>query len=175
MTNKNDKDVKAIWISNANTNYIPENLGYLFNLSFFVVGKTYLIEIKARNFDGMQDLTALSLTRTKITSIPANLFSTLTKLRHIDLDRNEISELPRGLFDSNLNLEEIHLMYNNIKFIAPGLFDKLTKLENVFSHYNVCIVDSYFGYTAINELKNVSSWNCSSNANANLITTKTFQ
>ena len=37
MTNRNDMNVKGIWIHDTNTKYIPANLGFLFNLTTFIV------------------------------------------------------------------------------------------------------------------------------------------
>ena len=45
-TSKNVKDVKALWIYQTNTRYIPENLGSLFNLISFAMQNTNLVEIK---------------------------------------------------------------------------------------------------------------------------------
>ena len=44
-TNKNDKDVKGLWIHDTNAKYIPENLGSLFNIISFAVEHSNLVEI----------------------------------------------------------------------------------------------------------------------------------
>ena len=60
-TNKNDKDVKGIWIHDTNAKYIPENLGSLFNIISFAVEHSNLVEIKSKDFRGMQDLDRLNV------------------------------------------------------------------------------------------------------------------
>ena len=41
LANKNDNDVKGIWIYDTNTNFIPENLGFLFNSIIFQLTPLY--------------------------------------------------------------------------------------------------------------------------------------
>ena len=65
LANKNDNDVKVIYIYDINTKYIPANLGFLFHLTVLLVRNSSLIEIKAENFHKMQNLEYLSLYVTK--------------------------------------------------------------------------------------------------------------
>ena len=58
--NKNDADVKGILIQNKNTKYIPTNLGSFSNLTALSIQSIELIEIKAKDFHGMQDLESIS-------------------------------------------------------------------------------------------------------------------
>ena len=118
--NKNDTDVKAIYFHDTNTKYIRENLGYLFNLTFFIMYNTQLIEIKAKDFNGMDNLNTLSLFNNKLSSVPSNAFNKLTKLKLISLRNNQIEALPIGLFLNNINLETIYLHDNKLKFLGPN-------------------------------------------------------
>ena len=129
QSNKNDADVKAIYIHNTNTKYMPEGLGTLFNLTVFGCVNSQLGEINAEMFEGMDNLEFLWLYRNKLTSVPLNTFMKLTKLKYISLNRNQIEELPNVLFKNNVNLEEILLWDNKLKFIGSTLFDGLTKLK----------------------------------------------
>ena len=63
---------------------------------------TKLIEIKAKDFHGMQDLEFLSLHNNKLSSVPLDAFATLTKLKLISFISNQIEELPNGIFNNNL-------------------------------------------------------------------------
>ena len=47
LTNKNDNDVKGIYIHNTNTKFIPANLGLLSHLTTLIVQSSNLIEITA--------------------------------------------------------------------------------------------------------------------------------
>ena len=88
MTNKNETDVKGIWIHDTNTKFIPANLGVLFQLTTLIVQKSNLIEIKAENFLGMQNLEHLSLYNNGISYVSSDAFSTLSKLKFINLTNN---------------------------------------------------------------------------------------
>ena len=153
QSNKNDADVKMIFIYNTNTKYMPEGLGTLFNLTNFVSVNSQLVEINAEMFEGMDNLEGLYLGNNKLSSVPLNTFMKLTKLKLLSLIRNQIEELPNGLFKNNVNLETIHLFSNKLKFIGSTLFDGLTKLNLVDLEYNVCIDKEYTGSTAITQLK----------------------
>ena len=105
MTNRTDHNVRGIIIHNTNTKFIPANLGFLFNLTALLVQNSNLIEIKAENFLGMQELQHLSLYGNNLTSVPSDAFSTLTKLKSLSLMRNQIEVIPSNLFLYNLNLD----------------------------------------------------------------------
>ena len=150
LANKNDNDVNGIFIQNTNTKYIPANLGFLFNLTAFIVRNSNLIEIKAENFLGMQNLEFLSLFDNKLTSLASDTFSSITKLKYIGLSFNQIEMIPSNLFSNNLNLVEINLNNNKIKHIGSGVFDGLKKLIKVDLSGNICIDN---GFSDINQLK----------------------
>lgn len=172
--NKNNNDVKGIYIHDTNTKFIPENLGSVFNLTSFAMAKTQLIEIKSTNFQQMQDLELLSLYGNNLTVIPTDVFSTLMKLRIIGLGSNQIEEIPQRLFDNNFNLEVILLWDNKIIIVASGIFDNLKKLSVVYFERNVCINKRYNGTREIIQLKNDLSTNCM-NPNEVQATTTTKQ
>ena len=69
-------------IRGTNTKYIPTNLGSFSNLTVLVmVGTQFEVEIKAKDFHGMQNLKEISLSNNKFSSVPLDVFATLTKLR----------------------------------------------------------------------------------------------
>ena len=72
--NKMATDVKAIWIKMTNTKYIPEGLGSLFNLTAFQIFKSELVEIKSKDFKGMENLENLILNHNQLTSMPSVCF-----------------------------------------------------------------------------------------------------
>ena len=153
QSNKNDKDVKGIYIHDTNAKFIPDNLGHLFNLTVFHTGFIQLVEINAQKFIGMSDIEYLYLHGHKLSAIPLNAFTKLTKLKLIDLNKNQIEELPNGIFSNNLNLEQISLYQNKLKFLGSTLFDGLTKLNYVRLKENICINTDYSGLTSIIQLK----------------------
>ena len=153
MTNKNDADVKAIWIHDTNTKYIPTNLGYFPHLIALRIMNTQLVEIKTEDFHGMRDLKIIGFYSNKLSSIPLDVFATLTKLRNIDLRKNQIEELPNGIFKNNLELEDIHLQHNKIKYLGTEMFNGLKKLNSVELSFNICINKDYRGASKINQMK----------------------
>ena len=96
--NQNDRDVKQIHIHETNTKYIPD-LGVLSHLTTLIVHNSNLIEIKAENFLGMQELQSLDLYDNKLSSFPSDTFSTLTKLKYLSLSDNQIEVIPSNLFN----------------------------------------------------------------------------
>lgn len=160
MTAKSNNDVKAIWIHNTNSKYIPKKLGYLFQFTALTMWSSELIEIKTKDFNGMHKLESLNLGNNELTTLSTDVFSTLTKLKFLNLNYNKIKELKNGMFDTNLNLGEIRLMGNKIKLIESGLFTDLKQLNNVDLRNNVCISKNYNGITEINQLKNDIEINC---------------
>lgn len=159
LTNKNNNEVKAIYISFTNVKFIPTNLESIFNLKALTMHATNLFEIKSSDFHGMQELEHLYLGKNELTSISSNVFSTLPKLRYINLYTNKLEELPHGLFDNNINLEEIHLDYNKIKYIPARIFDYIKKLNRVYLSSNICI-DKSFNGGSINQFKNDIEASC---------------
>ena len=151
--NEKDNVVRAIYIHDKNTKFIPANLGSLFKLTAFLIESSQLIEIKSMDFHGMQDLEYISLWHNKLTSVPSNVFATLTKLRILFLSANQIQELSNGIFSNNVNLETIHLYSNKIKFIGSELFNGLTKLNKLNLIDNICISKDNTGATEILQLK----------------------
>ena len=172
MTNKNDADVKAIYIENTNTKYIPTNLGSLFNLTALRMVRSQLVEIKATDFHGMQDLEHLNFYDNNLSSVPLDVFTTLTKLRIIILGSNQIEELSNGIFKNNLDMEEIHLWDNKIKYLGTEMFNDLKKLNWVVLYDNICINEFYKGKTEIIQLKDDIKMKCK-NPNENPATTTT--
>ncbi|CAO1400771.1 unnamed protein product [Diamesa serratosioi] len=154
LANRNDSNVKAIFIHDAPTMYVPEFLGTLFNLTALQMNRIQLVEIKSQTFDGMADLEELNLSYNKLTSIPMSAFTGLPKLRLLYLISNEIEELRNGIFNNNINLEIIHLHSNKIKLLGSTLFDASIKLHTVKLETNVCVTREYKGAAALVELKN---------------------
>ena len=153
MTNKNDADVKAITNRNTNTKYIPTNLGSFSNLIALDMDNSQLVEIKAKDFHGMQSLEQISLSDNKLSSVPLDAFATLTKLRFISLRRNQIEELPNDIFKNNLELVGINLYKNRIKYLGTEILNDLKKLNSVDLRYNICVSKYYNGITKITKKK----------------------
>ena len=103
-----------------------------------------LVEIKAKDFSGMQDLEILKLYKNSISYVSSDAFSTLTKLKFINLNYNELREIPSGLFAKNFNLEQLFLNGKKIKCFGTGLFNGLTKLNVVDVREIICEINQHF-------------------------------
>ncbi|CAO1294723.1 unnamed protein product [Diamesa tonsa] len=134
--NKNDRDVKQIYIHDTNTKYIPAGLGSFSDLTALIIRESQLVDMRSKDFQEMQNLEYLSLFNNKLTSVPSDAFLTLTKLK------------------------EISLSYNKIKYIGSGAFDQLKNLNDVYLDGNICVNKVYNGATAITQLKRDLKVNC---------------
>lgn len=169
--NKEDSDVKTIYIHDTYTKFIPANLGILMKLNVLLIANAQLIEIRSTDFQRMQDLEYLGLPLNSLKFVPLDAFSSLTELKYISLSKNEITELPNGLFDNNLNLVEIYLQYNHIQFIGSGLFNGLTVLNKVGLIDNICVDNYYENVTEIIQMKMDIKTNCTNSIEVALTTT----
>ena len=160
IPNKNSNNVKSMYIHGTNVNYIPQGLGVSFHLTVFKMYQTPLVEIKAINFNGMEDLKEIHVVDCGLRSLPQNVFSKLTKLNIISMNSNQIQELPSDLFINNYNLQEIHFHQNRIQYIGANLFNRLPNLNIVQLMENTCVNKFYELSAAINELKNTDFSNC---------------
>lgn len=115
IMNQNQMNVKAIWIHDLDTRYIPANLGFVFNLNTLSIQDSQLVYLKSENFHGMQNLEYLNLKRNKLTSLQLNVFTSLTKLRAISLAHNQIKEIQNDIFSYDQDLETIYLEDSQIE------------------------------------------------------------
>lgn len=152
--NKEDKDVQQIAIRASDVSFIPQNLGGFFQLISLVVQEVSLVEIKAEDFENMNELEYLSLAMNQIQEIPFDAFRKLKKLRKINLSLNFLEELKSGIFDENSNLEMIFVDRNRIKIIGAYVFKDLHKLHFVNFKSTLSLNEKYNGTEAIVKLRN---------------------
>lgn len=148
---KNSYLVKMVHVSATRAQYIPANIGKLFNLTSFYFGNSMLNTIKSEDFAGMEQLERLELGWNLLTFVPTDAFTTLPKLRYLSFYRNRIQELSVGVFSKNVNLRELWLSKNQIKFIASGVFDGLTQISELAIDDNDCVSKTYKGIAAIKQ------------------------
>ncbi|CAO1381762.1 unnamed protein product [Diamesa serratosioi] len=159
---KSDLDVKGLWVQATNTKFIPGGLGLLFNLTSFVMEHTNLVELKSKDFHGMENVEYSGFWNNKLTHLPTDVFSKLIKLKRISLSYNQIEEITEGVFSSNVNLERIQLYGNKIKYIGAGLLSELTKLNFVDLDNNICISKLFTGATELIQLRREIKVKCRS-------------
>lgn len=152
--NKGDKDVQQIAIRASDVSFIPQNLGGFFQLISLVVQEVSLVEIKAADFENMNELEYLSLAMNQLQEIPLDAFRKLKQLRKINLSLNFLEELRSGIFDENSNLEMIFVDRNRITIIGAYVFKDLHKLHFVNFKSTLSLNEKYNGTEAIVKLRN---------------------
>ena len=155
--NKDESDVKMIYMKEIDVEYIPENIGLLFKLAALCMRDCKLIQIKPNDFNGMEDLEYLDLAGNKLLVIPTDAFFSLESLILIDLSYNQIEELTNGIFINNNDLVRTYLVDNKIKLIGSTVFDDMPELAEVSLDGNIC-VSKYYYY--VNQLKKDVQLNC---------------
>ncbi|CAO1413373.1 unnamed protein product [Diamesa tonsa] len=170
LPDESEVGVEFIYIFDTNTIHIPTDLGSVFKLTDFAMINALLIEIKANDFNDMDNLENLSLDFNEITNIPIDTFSNLFNLQSLSLMGNKIKELQNGVFHTNIQLKNVNIIGNNMKYLGSRIFNELKKLKEVEAEDNICLSKNYRGAKKISILKRHISKSCKrSNELQNLI------
>lgn len=70
---QDDRNVNGIKIKNALATFIPAQIGLLFNLTIFEMYFKSLLEIKSKDFEGMDNLKDLNLGLNRLKTLPADV------------------------------------------------------------------------------------------------------
>lgn len=162
LRHKTDMDVKMMYVGNTSVTFIPDNIGYLFNLYAFTMRNCKLKKLRAKDFHGMHHVEYLDLGSNRLDDIPANAFNALIKLKLIDLSDNFLEEVRSDLFSNNLKLEVARFFYNKIQFLEPTIFDKATNLVEVDFTDNLCINKKYQERNELDEMRRDMDMHCKS-------------
>ena len=158
--NRTNEDVKFIYSYWTDVDYIPAEMGLLYQITGLFMQFSELKEIEPSSFEGMEELEILDLSSNRLTTLPADCFEDLHKLRIVAFTYNQLEGLPADLFMMNTKLESIDFVGNYITYIAPDLFDFLPKVTFITFHLNFCLNKIYNGTTAIAQIKHDISVNC---------------
>ena len=101
-------------------------LGRIADLDFSGDG---LGELKAGDFDGLDELEELDLSDNSLASLPSGLFADLEKLETLKLGGNALTALPAGIFRGLTSLEELRLGGNPVGSFPLGIFSGLAALR----------------------------------------------
>lgn len=93
------------------------------------IRETNLESIEENTFEGLSNLTALTLAWNEIWKIDKNAFKDMIQLRELYLMHNIIESLDDETFAKNINLCEISLSNNRIKIVSALLFSRNIQLE----------------------------------------------
>ncbi|KAL7012754.1 hypothetical protein ACKWTF_015022 [Chironomus riparius] len=107
------KNLKEIWIEDAEMEEIPENL-----------------------FSNQSNLIQIIFKNGKLKAIPENTFKNQKKLEHLNLEINKISCLPPNIFKSLIKLTKLNLRENKIQSLNPKWFENLHSLRTLWLNIN---------------------------------------
>ncbi|XP_063748664.1 toll-like receptor 13 isoform X2 [Eleginops maclovinus] len=86
------------------------------------------LDIQQDTFQGLTQLTLLSMDSSKVHDINPNWFVPLKKLTRLSLINNEITWLTFNVFSKLTNLEALYLQFNLLKYITNKPFSRLRRL-----------------------------------------------
>ena len=101
-------------------------LGRIADLDFSGDG---LGELKAGDFDGLDELEELDLSDNSLASLPSGLFADLEKLETLKLGGNALTALPARIFRGLTSLEELRLGGNPVGSFPLNIFSGLAALR----------------------------------------------
>lgn len=96
-----------------------------------------LVELRPYVFEGVKNVTFLSLHNNLIVKVHRDAFQNLTRLKHLELNSNYIKFLDKATFAPLENLKKLSLGGNYLQEIHSSLFANLKALESVTFLYNV--------------------------------------
>lgn len=103
------------------------------------LGSNKIETVDEAAFQGLTKLIFLRLAENKISILATNTFATNTALEKIDLAENHLTTLPAEIFKNNLNLKKINLAENKISLLINTMFSHLKVLESLDLDDNDCI------------------------------------
>ena len=95
-----------------------------------------ITSLDADIFDGLTNLTILSLSDNGIWTPDPNIFDGLTALERLDLSSNGITTLDADIFDGLTGLKVLDLIGNAIETLDADIFDGLTNLTSLTLNAN---------------------------------------
>ena len=116
-------------------NEIEELNGNVFeglsNLTLLSLDENKLSRIDSLAFEGLLHLEHLILHRNRITEINESLFKRLSRLKLLKLSENKLKSIDSNDFKGLVNLETLHLNNNQIESIESGSFADLSNLKEL--------------------------------------------
>ena len=92
----------------------------------------YSKNLKAGDFDGLENLEGLSLDKNQLTDLPEGIFDGLESLQRLDLHENQLVTLPEGIFNDLRSLKSLFLNNNSLRTLSTGVFSRQINLEQLY-------------------------------------------
>lgn len=101
------------------------------NLTDISLLKSRFTTLPGGLFQGVKNLKKINLLGSQFTMLPEDLFQNLTSLREINLSGNQLTSLPARLFQGLINLRSLHLCDNKLTELHESLFQGLINLSTL--------------------------------------------
>jgi hypothetical protein len=95
-----------------------------------------LRKIELGAFNGLTELTELSVARNEISEIIPGTFDELSSLEHLSLEDNGLKDFNSDVFRGLVKLKHINLGGNNLQNLHPDTFLSLPNIQNVYLYNN---------------------------------------
>ncbi|XP_041468022.1 insulin-like growth factor-binding protein complex acid labile subunit [Lytechinus variegatus] len=112
------------------------------------------------SFEGLLELSSLSLKENHISDLEVGTFLPLKKLRSLDMTGNLLTHLQPNLFNSNQMLSNLMLFSNNFSSVPTTSLSRLPLLRNIFLGNNSIRVADF---TAFSHSRTISQINFANN------------
>jgi Leucine-rich repeat (LRR) protein len=111
-------------------NHIFAGIGETFpNSQYLDLGKQQIKFVDRANFEHLEKLERLNLTRYKIEHLPEKVFWDLKNLKQLDISQNKIAKLSDKIFIYLYNIEDIDLKNNTINDFPSSLLVNNLKMK----------------------------------------------
>ena len=97
----------------------------------FIFEQQKITILDSETFNGLSNLSKISLSLNRIKTINPGIFNELTRLKEIDFNSNEIQVIHPSLFNGLNNLERIIFYNNRIEQINENTFNGLISLKEI--------------------------------------------
>jgi len=122
--------------SNAISSLQRGDFDGLFNLTELSLNKNYIKDLPEGVFDDLINLQSLDLSENQITSLPGDMFNELTSLTSLHFYTNPLESLPNSIFDKLTNLESLDFIDCSLEVLPVGIFNNLVNLKYLEIYYN---------------------------------------
>lgn len=110
---KNDKDIKMLFMYKENCQYIPRNIsGFFGNIDVLYIKDSNLQHLMTGDLDGLNSLSTFDVSYNPIDHVGEDFFTGHSSIKIISFYACHIKQIDFGAFDSLTNLQEVNLQYN---------------------------------------------------------------
>ncbi|XP_067117311.1 toll-like receptor 7 [Osmerus mordax] len=134
---KNLRNLKALYISNNNLNFIPQQVfgGLPDKLIELYINNNKLTSFAWKELNILQNLEVLDLSGNRLTKVPVILSNCTQSLKKLLLCDNRIAKLSKNFLMDAFSLKILDLSVNRLQHIEPSSFP-----DNVVNHMDMLLL-----------------------------------